>query len=740
MPMSQKFPVKLHISNLGPHSDKQAIDFYDMISTNKIVIFAQNGEGKTFISRAFRLCELNNDYNSDDILTLGKHSGKFIFSVNNKKLDIDINRGKGFRVQNECKYIFHVFNSDYVEENVVPANYIMDNTKATGYILSKAQIDLTADKVQEKLYSDKYTQIKSNIEHEIQHAKKELQDLGVQHGTIELKKISWDDLQNADCNQAENNFDEIVEKLRLLENVPENIEDVPSLQLNIDVGVIEDIRNELKTTYTISKTREEFLEYYGVHHEFIKDGVAIFHTNQTVCPFCQREVDAFALSVINQYEKFQNDKEAEAVSRIETLSTKIKTIFDNLQNYLQRLQGVQNYCEQIKKYFTTIPSDKLKPFVIMDEQRAFVTEIQNLLKTKSENIGLEIVDNGVLDYCKLYLTTCQHIVSCNQDIINVINTIKNNKKTERLRLRRELCNEQFIKYANKLAPFFKELEVLARQLTELKNSIIAKENSIKISRHQKVYETLKIMLDKFFHDKYTVNERDFSINFYNNVVGNKVTKILSDGEKSIVAFCLYIAMTHSLINNEDEYGKLFFVIDDPISSMDFNHVYTIAQILRHIDYILPINEYARLLILTHNLDFYGVLVRNKIIGNHYMLSRGKIQQIDSEMLIPYIGHLKAVINVANGQEAPNFTTGNSIRQILETICKFEFPNQKMEEFIACNSTLSQSSNLYTLCQDLSHGNLSGQPPITPQQLIEACKTVKKFLEEKYPGQIQSVST
>jgi len=59
--------------------------------------------------------------------------------------------------------------------------------------------------------------------------------------------------------------------------------------------------------------------------------------------------------------------------------------------------------------------------------------------------------------------------------------------------------------------------------------------------------------------------------------------VLSDGEKSIVAFCLYLAQVHAKIDDEGEYNKLFFVIDDPISSLDFHYVYSVAQIIRNLN-------------------------------------------------------------------------------------------------------------------------------------------------------------
>lgn len=51
-----KYKIEFKIRNLGPHTK---LDFDKEINAKKIGIFASNGEGKTAISRAFRLASSN---------------------------------------------------------------------------------------------------------------------------------------------------------------------------------------------------------------------------------------------------------------------------------------------------------------------------------------------------------------------------------------------------------------------------------------------------------------------------------------------------------------------------------------------------------------------------------------------------------------------------------------------------------------------------------------------------------
>ena len=63
----------------------------------------------------------------------------------------------------------------------------------------------------------------------------------------------------------------------------------------------------------------------------------------------------------------------------------------------------------------------------------------------------------------------------------------------------------------------------------------------------------------FFDGKYALDKETFQIKFQGNKIGEKATKILSDGEKSIVAYCYYLATTHLLVAREDDYNNLFFI-------------------------------------------------------------------------------------------------------------------------------------------------------------------------------------
>ena len=130
-------------------------------SSLKFGIFGNNGSGKTFISRMFRLTENSEELQLDEkgnsptdkLIRLGQTEGIFKFKITDKQGNIKENFRITLNKQNiptipQTDYLFHVFNEDYVDENLRSLDYDKDN-EIDGFILGKVNIDLSDD--EEKL-------------------------------------------------------------------------------------------------------------------------------------------------------------------------------------------------------------------------------------------------------------------------------------------------------------------------------------------------------------------------------------------------------------------------------------------------------------------------------------------------------------------------------------------------------------------------------------------------------------
>ncbi|MGI6578791.1 MAG: AAA family ATPase [Saccharofermentanales bacterium] len=740
--MAKCFSIALEIDNIGPHSDNNKIDFEDQVSSNQIAFYAANGTGKSFISRSFNLaCPDKKDESSDDLLTLGRDFAKIFFRVEDKKLEIKLKRNEKSSIKDSTNFIFHVFNSDYVEENIKAKNFTPDGN-IEGYILSKEKIDLKEEQEKKAEFDLKLKQIEEKIDNSIENAKKDLRESGVRTNTVEYKFLNKIDLESGLDDLFEKDvksFDVVVKQLEKLADIPDDLDDIYYPSANVNIDLFDDVLRILKNSYPSSDWDQEFVNYVKQNFSFVEMGIALSE-NSSHCPFCKRSFDEEALKLIAQYKEFIEDKEGKLLKSLSEIKDNINKTRTNLENHHTRIRAIIADVNTFQEIFPSISDKRIKYKVLNSMELEAFSTIENAIIEKSKNLSSVIDIEYVIEIVKSMVREIIEIDKENLSVIKAINSTKNNTNNERLFLRRRLCEAQFLKYYEILKTDFENEKRLQSELININREISVKVNSMKgVSKRQKYYETLTNLLDHFFKGKYQLDEESFQFVFLDNNIGEKLSKILSDGEKNLIAFCLYIAETHLYIKYEVDYDRLFFIIDDPISSMDFNYVYMVAQTLRELKEIFEIRRYVRMWIFTHNLEFYSMLVSNSIVQHSFVIKPGVIYKIDHQLLMPYESHLMDILNVAQGKVPPNHTTPNSIRHVLETISRFEFSNNKsLKEYIKENETLRKNSCLYTICQDLSHGGIRRQPSFTEEIMIEACKTIETFISERYNGQIMAI--
>jgi hypothetical protein len=657
----------------------------------------------------------------------------------NKQLSIQLSQRNVPTINNNTDYLFHVFNSEYVDENIKQRDYTPDGD-IDGYILGKINIDLTEDRNREIKIKEEIKEKEKAIDSIIFAAQKELCDNGIRLNQTEYSLISKDKLRNKQQVTCDKSFNEIIAQLQILKNLPDNIPDVAMLTFTADTSILDDVEALLKTEFPKSDWDEKFVDQIMSKRSFIIQGLEFIGDEGKICPFCDQVIKIDALDLIRRYKEFLNDNEAHILSTIDNLAQKINSIITSIKELANAINSAIADIDELKKYFPSLANIYLNKVIVTDEELISLFTIVEALRKKGTNIKATdfYIEKAIKD-SKKCIEFAKYALNKNSQLILKVNGIKNNSNTERLTLRRNLCIAQYIQLKDHLKEQFEAISAQNAELEKLSNEIIKKEEQARVSKKRKVFETLEFFLNRFFAGKYTVDESTFQIKFQ-NMAQPKASSVLSDGEKSIVAFCFYLASTHLLIERINDYNKLFFIIDDPVSSIDFNFVYAIAQLLRDIKGYFGIDDHRyRFFVFTHNLEFYSIIIRNHIISQAYVMTPGKIERLKKQLLMPYERHLYDIVNIERGREMPSHTTGNSIRHVLETICKFEYPERNLDKFIAEIGMLKDNYCVFTLCQDLSHGAIRVQPPFDVQVLIEACKVIVAFMQIRYPGQIDAIN-
>ena len=741
--MPSRFKISMKLENIGPHYGENELSFSEEVDSNKSIIYAINGTGKSFISRAFRLCShFKAGMIADEILTIGKQTGNLSFEIqtNNieKKLKVSIRRGYVPDITNSMGLLFHTFNSDYVEENIRPKHYTPDGN-IEGYILGKAQIDLTEERNRETALKTEIDRDDKAIDATVADAKTFLRSNGVTANTTEFQAVTRKKAENGFNYCITDSVEKCLQEIKALEGVLEDLADISLSVSHENLSFLVELKDILLTAYPNSGWDEIFVKEYKDHQSFIEQGLDIKHSEK-ICPFCKRVYDSDALNLINRYNKYRKDQESRIIAKLRGLQQCVDQVEGKLVEKENEIKTAKAQLIIFQKYFPSLSEFEIEDFLKREAYEQAFTDLSELIANKITNLSLQIDDiDKIISKCDQCWVKAMEIQERNQKTIERVNKTKNDARAERRLLRRNLCKAKSILLEKELKEAFGTLKNKKERLKKLQKEIFEKEQRVKISKREKVFATLEDSLNRFFNGKYQIDKDTFQIKFLGNPVGDNASSILSDGEKSIVAFCWYLAETHMIVNRENDYNKLFFVIDDPISSMDFHYVYAVAQIIREIKTIFGITTYERIWILTHNMEFFSIVMRNNILKNAFMMKPGSIERFNHKLLMPYENHLLDLMAIVNGTAKPSHTTGNSIRHVIETISKFENPEIGIDKYVRKEEMLSKDSCIFSLCQDLSHGNIRLEPPYSEEMLKEAAKKVIEFVKTKYPGQLNSLT-
>lgn len=724
----------------------------------KIGVFANNGSGKTFISRLFRLTENQSELEldkegkspTDKFLSFGKTNGNFSFSIKDKagitKEDFSININKGVApIIPKTNYLYHTFNQDYVEENIRALSYEKDS-EIEGFILGKVNIDLKddEDKIAEILKEGKdlSEQIENEINNYVDTNVSNIQNI---KRLSEYKILESQNIFNGlekEKYEVSKSFEELIEDYNKIKSVPENLDDIQELErVNVDFKILNEIKENSTKEYSLSSLAEDFKQKIKCKQDFVETGMELLQQNEnSSCPFCEQDLKENALLLIDNYTKYLTDTEAKTIKLF-------KGYVEKLENYLTILKTLENenskrinlFNDYKTKYIPSSQSIELA-LTITEPLKENIKELIVKISDKLKDINITIaIDEELISNIEKNQTLLNKVVDGNNEEIGKINFKKNRISEENKSTRKEICKSVYNLLLDKHKSKIKNVLRLREEWKTLNDEIKKKKELQKVSKRDKVASTIKTVLNYFFADKYTLDEETFRLIFNTNILAKDQAKdVLSEGEKNIVAFAYYIGDTHLKIESEDDYENLFFIIDDPISSMDFSHVYTVCGVIRDIGKIIDKIKKERLVIFTHNNDFMRVLTSNNVIDKKLLLKNGELKDFNNNLTVPYINHLLDIYNIARKGGTANHTTANSIRHIIETLTKFqniEISSDSIAEYIRNN--IPNDTKSYTLINDLSHGGWrSEQSPINDEDYVDVCETMIKHMENDFSGQIE----
>lgn len=732
----------LHCVNYAPFSDLKC-----EISLNslRLCIYADNGAGKTFLSKAFQLTENKGEVSSDDYISFGEKSASVEFKIQDGSNIVDsfnllYTKGQNVVARTlPSKYIFHTFNQSYIDENLRSREYDKES-EIEGYILGKTNIDISKENEEKDKLIRTNIELMAKLTKTINSYKEKLNSIPNIRRLNEYSILSEDSIIGSVMipKELDKDFNGYMSDYDKIKSIPEAITPIQNPKIfEYDDALFADISTILKQKFSIASFAETFKEQMRQKGTFIEEGLKIMG-NHCICPFCEQDITA-KKDLIDQYVAYFNDEESKTVTSLKNYITRMRNLKSALSNIEHTCaQSELAFREYVDKYVGLINKDVLtkisysNTFTNIDDLIHIIEDkISNIAKSLDPYKEIEDIKRGILE-------NNNHIKENERFILEINNILADSSTTNR-NIRRNLC----LSLSNEIKKAVKvdclTIQENTHRIDELTESIQKKQMASKTKKRDKVADVISKILDECFKGKYSFNKDSFLLKIKDNELKKgQANIVLSDGEKSVVAFAYYLGDVFLKINDEADYDRLFFVIDDPISSMDFNYIYVVSSIIRRLrEYIpIPSSKKERLMIFTHNMEFLRILSANQIISSSYRIKKNIIEKFTGNFSIPYIMHLKDIYAISEGDERPNHTTANSVRHILETLNRFENPNKEasIEQYIRCN--LPDDQYLYTLIQDLSHGAWrSEQPSVFEDDYTEICKRVIDLIKQKYPGQI-----
>lgn len=249
---------------------------------------------------------------------------------------------------------------------------------------------------------------------------------------------------------------------------------------------------------------------------------------------------------------------------------------------------------------------------------------------------------------------------------------------------------------------------------------------------------------------------------------------LSEGECSLIAFCYFMAK----LDDVETTGKSPIIwIDDPISSLDTNHIFFIYSLI-NAKITTPIREntsggttiererFSQLFISTHNLDFLKYLKRlpgalNKKTSQYFTIIR--TQERSTIQLMPrylrdyvtefnYLFHqiykcARADLQENNEMHDVYYNFGNNTRKFMEAYLYYKFPNSKddkLRRFLGddelSSALVDRINNEFSHLEGLFERSMS---PIDIPEMKAAAQFILKKIEERdkdqYDALVESIS-
>lgn len=733
------------------------------------LIFARNGTGKSFLSRAFRCLDLYGD--GKEVLSAPRNlvsdeskdgRGQFSFLCGSQVLGtLSLSKIDDVLSAQTNDTIFHVFSEDFVQEELREKEYKLDGEIENEISIDSDNIKLKdAQATVDAANKDRDTEYKK-IQHKFDEEK--ITELNVKAGINkqlgDYKRLNFDSILERFTDKPiglPKAFKDILKDLDALKSIPGEPQyptEVAALTSSeLKFHELEQSVSKVTSPSSVAASIKAKIES---HHSFFQSGLNIIsQEHPTECPFCEQDLtNPEPKAVVDAYLEYFNDAEEKHKAELRRFYGVLND-FDRKMKQLEiELMKQKSRFDDLKSY---LPSQKAVDLEGFEESlsslQGSINGIKLMVEKKANNLtsSLEFLDHGF----SKKLETINLIIAENNTKIIALNNAVEKSDGERKSLQRSACATFEHEFVISNWASIDNLHALnAASLAAIANLQKLEKSSPSKEARVRVAETFEMLLREFFADKYVFDKDNFNLKHKDRQMDRGPHRTLSDGEKTAIAFCYFIACTHRKVAANSDYKRLYFVFDDPVTSMSYDYVFSIAQTLKNMNIskqgdisinpdLINGNNYCRprILILTHSSYFFNISLTNRVVKDgaaFALFADGDIHKVAkmNKYVAPFQEQLKHVQKVANGA-APDYSTGNAVRSVLEAIGRFCCPDKSESltifiQHLAGEEGISLKS---VMINSLCHGTYYDETP-PPNDISLACKETITVVNRYAKGQL-----
>lgn len=680
------------------------------------IIFGHNYSGKTTLSRIFRSLERKELPDKYD-------NPQFSIKING----VDINETE----LETCTETIRVFNEDFVRENLAFITNPDDASIVPFAVVGEGNVEITTKindindelgdegredgHVKTKLYKEQedkvnayqeakkaYEEAKHSLDSKLrqkatgdrEHSIKYTSIYGMPNYTSAM--LERDITETLSTSYKPLTKEEIQQKKEMVrEEAKNNISEPKQLKISFE-DINKMVRDLLSRTAGKSEKIEELVKDAALQ-KWVEHGMTLHQGKRTLCAFCGQEIHK------NRWEKLEK--------HFDTEFAEVNKFLDAEYKELQELINEVNTCYALNKteFYSNLSSD-INSFTAKWE--TLKTNIISYLKTLQEQIEDKrgkLFDSIDFKETKDFTRELEDIYATLTSIIQKNNeytaSITSKRKEAQTALRYDAVYE-FAKTINyqqeikKIESLKKTATKKEKELEDINKTINTKKEEIESLRQQindeeKGAKKVNEYLTGFFGHQYlsleAFKEGEDKPYRFTIVRDGKPAYHLSEGECSLVAFCYFMAR---LEDNITKGTQPIIWIDDPISSLDANHIFFIYSLIKD-KIIYQAASYQQLFISTHNLNFLKYLKRLRVSGNdqlRYLIINRRDDWSSISLMPKYmkeyvtefnylfkqIYDCATIENITDENYTIYYNFGNNARKFLELYLYYKYPN-KMEE-------------------------------------------------------------